>query len=187
MILINLLPINYTTKSTNIFQRKFIYAVIIIFILFLAGASIFIKNKTQNLKKNIRNAEKQIEIYKKEADKLDKLRGKLQVLEKQIKIIKLLNARGKDSLILVNKITEIIIPEKMWLTNLKTYDDKVLIQGMSFDDKTVADFMTKLENLAFLKTVNLNTLKMEEIDNIQIKKFEILCSKKTHEKKQDKK
>ena len=178
MILINLLPFDTVQKHRNIVQKKIIYAIIIIFIFFLIGSSIFIKNKSKALKKDIINAKNQIKIYTKNAGKLDKLKEKLKILEKKIKIITLFNTREKDSLIFVNKITEIIIPEKMWLTNLKSYYDKILIQGMAFDNKTVADFMTKLENLTFFKKVNLNTLKMEEINNIQIKKFEVLCSKK---------
>lgn len=53
----------------------------------------------------------------------------------------------------------------------------VTLRGLALDNKTIADFMTGLENLPLFSSVRLINIEHEEIRDIKIKKFEIKCEK----------
>ena len=84
-------------------------------------------------------------------------------------------------------MTELIIADQMWLTSLSTQGAGVRIKGVAMDERTVADFMTNLENSGLFAIVNLSTVKRKIFDEtINLKEFELACQTEMPKPVQDK-
>jgi type IV pilus assembly protein PilN len=79
---------------------------------------------------------------------------------------------------LLDMMTQVIVPKRMWFTSLQSADKLVKINGIALDNKTVADFMTRLEKSGLFSDVDLNTLKQQKVNNSNLKSFQISCVKK---------
>lgn len=74
-----------------------------------------------------------------------------------------------------NALPEILVPDKMWLTNLQYFKNRVNLKGIALDNKTVADFMINIEKSGFFNIVNLNQTAQVKIGSkLDLKKFEIV-------------
>ena len=56
-------------------------------------------------------------------------------------------------------MSELTIKDQIWLTSLSTGGATVRVKGVAMDERTVADFMTKLEKSGIFPVVNLSTVK----------------------------
>jgi type IV pilus assembly protein PilN len=66
----------------------------------------------------------------------------------------------------------------MWFTSLEAKEEVVTIKGFALDNKTVADFMTRLEGSKLFDSVNLRNLKQETYNKYtNLKGFVIFCNK----------
>lgn len=84
----------------------------------------------------------------------------------------------------LNSVSENVIVRRMWLTNIRIDNNAVNIQGVVIDNKTAADFMKRLEAAGYFLSVHLKKLKREEAyADLNLKIFEIYCSIKKNEKK----
>jgi type IV pilus assembly protein PilN len=72
----------------------------------------------------------------------------------------------------------VIVPKRMWFTQLESRGEKVKINGIALDNKTVADFMVRLEDCGLFKEVDLKTLKRKKNQAAELKSFTIYCLKK---------
>ena len=80
---------------------------------------------------------------------------------------------------LLDVMTQVIVPKRMWFTSLESKDTNVRINGIALDNKTVADFMIRLEQTGLFSEVDLNTLKQHKVEKSNLKSFQISCVKKS--------
>jgi type IV pilus assembly protein PilN len=66
----------------------------------------------------------------------------------------------------------------MWFTNMESRQKSVRIAGIALDNKTVADFMVRLEKSGLFSDVDLKTLKQRKVGKSNLKSFQISCRKK---------
>jgi type IV pilus assembly protein PilN len=117
----------------------------------------------------------QFDVQAKEVDQIQK---DLEVLKKKIDVITNLKSNRKGPVLLLDSLTQLVIPKRMWLTNLEAKGDGVNIKGVALDNRTVADFMTQLEKSKLFASVNLSTLNQKTIrDEMNLKSFIITCNK----------
>ena len=91
---------------------------------------------------------------------------------------------------LLDTMTQVIVPKRMWFTRLNARGNKVQISGVALDNTTVADFMIRLENSGLFKKVDLKTLKRAKRKKgvkANFKTFSIVCIKKPLKKPANKK
>ena len=74
-------------------------------------------------------------------------------------------------------MTQLIVANRMWFTNFSSSGNNVVVKGIALDNKTVADFMTRLENANIFSVVNLDTIQHKSVQNIDMKSFSITCNK----------
>ena len=180
MIRINLLPFRAARRREDIRQQVSIFVLLIIFlILGLSYYSIHLDKKITKIANEITRVENEIAKYKEKAKRVNEIRAAITIYEKKVDTIKSLKSRRREVIVLLDNMTELIIPEKMWLTSLKINKTTVKISGIAFDQKTVADFMTKIgESPLFDKDVRLNNLKMDSIENeTVVQNFTLSCTK----------
>ncbi|MBW1897053.1 MAG: PilN domain-containing protein, partial [Deltaproteobacteria bacterium] len=103
-------------------------------------------------------------------ENLKKLQAKMDVIQK-------LEVNRTRSVRILDSLTGLVIADRMWLTNLTDKNGAVNMKGMAMDNKTIADFMKRLEASPFFDAVNLVTSKQVEKKEIagKFKEFTITC------------
>lgn len=179
MIRINLLPFRAARKKENIRRQVSIFLLSLVFLLII----LFYWN--WHLGSEIAGLNTKITLTKAELDKYDKInkeiaeiKKKLSNLKKKMAVMETLEANRFEPTQLLDMMTQVIVPKRMWFTRMDSKDRQVKIAGIALDNKTVADFMVRLEQSGLFSDVNLNTLKQRKVDKSNLKSFQISCVKK---------
>ncbi|MCP4114642.1 MAG: pilus assembly protein PilN [Desulfobacteraceae bacterium] len=179
MIRINLLPFRAARRKENIRRQVSVFVLmIVLFVVGLVYYTIHIDRKTDRIRSDVTSVNSRISLYKEKADKVTRIKKNLAILERKLDIVKSLELKRREPVELFDAMTSLIVPKRMWLTSLKTAETTVLLSGIALDNKTVADFMTRLETSRLFTSVDLKTLRMKMFDKaIQMKEFELICHK----------
>lgn len=188
MIRINLLPFRTTRKKENI--RRQVTMFFLSFLLVVIAVVYFnsyLGGKIEKLNTQINETKAQVAKYNKINKEIAEIKKKLDILNKKIEVIQSLDADRKNSIKLLDAMTKLIMADRMWFTQLKTQGDNVDVAGIAIDNKTIADFMTRLETSEDYSAVTLKTIKQEPFagKDINLKSFNISFSKKVPLKKPD--
>jgi len=208
MIRINLLPFRKARKIENVQRQVTIFAIILVVIM---GGMLYynsvLTGKIEELDTKVADIKTQISRVEKRAKKVDELRKALENLNKKTEVIKDLEIQRQEAVRLLEHMTAMVAEKqdlsadledkdqksykRLWFTGFQAQGDSIRIQGVAIDNKTVADFMTRLEDSKLYTDVNLKTLKHKKIKNLNLKSFQISCNKapkqKDTEDKKDKK
>ena len=189
MIRINLLPFRAARKKENVRRQIsiFVLSLALLFLCFFVTNSIF-NNKIKSLDTRLTKTKKEIDQLTKIIDEIKKIKKEIEISERKIKILEQLETDRTEQVKLIDAMTELIVPNRMWFTAFDAKGNSVAIEGIAIDNKTVADFMTRLEKSPIFAVVNLENLKQQKIRNLDMKKFKITCTKasKTTDSKSDK-
>ena len=179
MIRINLLPFRAARKKANIRRQVSIFMLSLAFLLIIFFYYNFsLSNKIDSLNTNIKNTKTELAKYNKINDEIAQIKKKLNNLKKKMAVMKTLEANRFEPTRLLDIMTQVVVPKRMWFTRLESRGEKVKINGIALDNKTVADFMVRLEDCGLFKEVNLNTLKRKKAKAADLKSFTISCIKK---------
>lgn len=178
MIRINLLPFRAARKSENIRHQVSMFLLCMTFLfLVMAYLQISLSAKVSDLKQDVDKAGAELKKYKKQAAEVDKIKKKLDGLKKRTDVVRELDKNRKAPVLLLDALTQIIIPNRMWLTSLREDGSKVVISGVALDNKTTADFMVRLETSQLFSSVNLGSVKHQMQNKQKMKQFQITCFK----------
>lgn len=182
MIKVNLLPFRAERKKENVRQQVSIFTLSIIFVFFsMYYYNVSLNNKISACNIKIKNINREIAKYNKIIKEVTDIENRLDILNKKTSVIKTLELNRKEPVRLLDMMTSMIIPKRMWFTRLEAKEEVVTIKGFSLDNKTVADFMTRLEDSKFFDSIDLTTLKQQKYNKItkpaKLKEFVISCNK----------
>ncbi len=181
MIRINLLPFRAARKKENIRRQVSIFFLSLAFLLIILFYYNFSLNgKIDNLNAKIKETKTDLEKYEKINKEIAQIKKKLSNLKKKMAVMDTLEANRFAPIKLMNAMTQVVVPKRMWFTSLRTKGPKVNISGVAMDNTTVADFMVRLENSGLFKEVDLKTLKRSKTKKgvtAQFKTFKIVCTK----------
>jgi len=179
MIKVNLLPFRAARKKENIRRQVSIFLLSIIFVaLCMYYYNISLNNKLNAYNVKIENIRNEVAKYDKITKEVTDIKNRLDILNKKTGVIKNLELNRKEPVRLLDTMTSMVIPKRMWFTNLEAKEEVVTIKGFALDNKTVADFMTRIEDSKLFDSVNLMTLKQQNYNkNINLKGFVIFCNK----------
>ena len=178
MIRINLLPFRKARKKENVRQQVSVFVLVLIFlILGMSYLALALSRKIENLDSRIKTSTQQLSELAVLTKEIDEIKKKLDIIKKKTTVIKNLERNRKSSVILLDTMTNMVIPGRMWFTSLSDISESVEINGLALDNKTVADFMIKLEGSKLFSGVSLKTLKQQAIKDVILKNFEISCRK----------
>lgn len=182
MIRINLLPFRAARKKENI-RRQISIFFLSFFLLVVGLFAWFISNKGTigDLKRDISLTENELAKYKKITDKIQEIQDKLKTLEKKTEVINKLERNRFEPVILLDTMSAKVIPKRMWFEGFSAKGNMIRIDGVALDNKTVADFMTRLEGTGMFSSVQLKKIQMTVIKNSNLKKFQIECTQKSAE------
>lgn len=188
MIRINLLPFRAARKKENI-RRQVSFLLLLLGI--VAGGllllHLYMGNRVNSLQTQIAQSDTEIKRYQEIGKQVDENKKKIEVINKKKNVIDSLIKDRYKPVRLLGVMTELIIADQMWLTSLSTQGTGVRIKGVAMDERTVADFMTNLENSGLFAIVNLSTVKRKIFDEtINLKEFELACQTEMPKPVQDK-
>jgi type IV pilus assembly protein PilN len=179
MIRINLLQFRSARTKENIRRQLSIFLLVVIMTLVsLFGVHLLLSSQIDDLNSRIKTTTAELEKYDKINREIDDIKKKLDNLNKKMDVIRQLEANRYEPVRLMEILTQMIIEKRMWFTLMETKPEAVAINGIAMDDKTVADFMVRLEGCGLFSAVNLKTLKQVEVQKTSLKSFEISCEKK---------
>ena len=179
MIRINLLQFRSARTKENIRRQLSISLLVVIMTLVsLFGVHLLLSNQIDDLNSRIKIATAELEKYDKINREIEDIKKKLDNLNKKMDVIRQLEANRYEPVRLMEILTQTVIEKRMWFTALDAKADVVNISGVAMDDKTVADFMVRLEGCGLFSAVSLKTLKQVEVQKTSLKSFEISCQKK---------
>ncbi|MBW2100379.1 MAG: PilN domain-containing protein [Deltaproteobacteria bacterium] len=179
MIRINLLPFRAARTKENIRRQVSIFVLLLFFVIMvMVYENIILNSKIERFDSRVKSTRKQVDIYKKQAREVDKIKKKLTVLTQKMDTIDTLEVNRKEPVRILDAMTKMVIAKRMWFTSFDSKTNVIDIKGVALDNKTVADFMTRLEGSGLFTGVNLKTLKQKkEHKTSPLKSFEIICSK----------
>ena len=185
MIRINLLPFRAARKKENIRRQVSIFLLSLAFMLII----LFYYNSNLNsqigdLSTRIKDTKAELEKYNKINKEIAQIKKKLSNLKKKMAVMETLEANRFEPTRLLDIMTQVIVPKRMWFTRLESKGRRVNINGIALDNKTVADFMVRLESSGLFKEVDLKTLKRKTVQKSKLKSFQIRCIKKPFRKQQ---
>lgn len=183
MIRINLLPFRVARKKENIRRQVSIFFLSIALIsVFLFWYTLGIDRKIAKTREETRQVKEQIALYKERADRVTEIKRKLKILDDKLKIVASLKEKRNEQLVLLEEVSDKLVLERMWLESLKADATQVIIKGIAFDNPTIADFMRNLETSILFTGIDLKLSKVQKFtDDISLKSFELVCSKKSIE------
>lgn len=215
MIRINLLPYVAAQKKESAQKQVIIF---FLYVGLIVGVIFWYNNKLgsaiSDLNAKIDYTQKELIRFKKIVAKVEEIRKQLDLLNQKLAVIEELNAGRGSSFRLLDNMNNMIVRDRMWLTRFEalervtvittgkgksaTREEKVetnlTIEGIALDNKTVADFMTQLENAvkemgeeefkiySNVKLVTLQhmTLKPDPSrEPINLKRFQLTCKKES--------
>jgi type IV pilus assembly protein PilN len=177
MIRINLLPFRAKRTKENIRRQVSIFLLLI----GLVAAGLLLTHlnlgrQIDKLQADTRQVQSEIKKYEKIGKQVDENKRKIELINKKKDVINTLIKDRYQPVRLLGVMSELTIIDQMWLTSLTTQGTTVRIKGVAMDERTVADFMTKLEKSGMFPVVNLNKVKRKTFgDSIHLKEFEVVC------------
>ena len=180
MIRINLLPYRLARKKENIRRQVSIFCLFLIFV----GISCYyfqniLNTRIEKLNTQIDLTKNEINKYRKITSEIDMIIKNLAVLKKKTAVINNLEMDRKRPVKLLDTMTQVVVPKRMWFTSLTSGANTVGIDGIALDNKTIADFMTRLEGSKLFSAVNLKSIRQQNIQrvNLNLKRFAITSNK----------
>jgi type IV pilus assembly protein PilN len=179
MIRINLLPFRAARKKENIRRQVSIFFLSFFLVLVvLIYYHISFGNKISSLKANIETTKKEVAKYEKINKEIALLKDKLEVLEKKTSVIENLEKNRFEPIRLLDTMSLKVVAKRMWFKSFKSNAKTVEIDGLALDEKTVADFMTRLQGSELFSHVRVKTIKKTRVKNSDLKSFQISCIRK---------
>jgi type IV pilus assembly protein PilN len=179
MLKINLLPFGLTQKKEKILKQLYVFFfMILLMVILMISYTWFLNNQILLVQGQNEELNRQIKIHKEKTDRIAKIKTDIKVFEDKLSIISALNSRKRDIFMLFNSMSELVVPERMWLESFKSEPDGLIIKGIAFDNPSIAEFMENLEKSTLFTKVDLKSAKIKTFQgDSKLKIFELKCSR----------
>ncbi len=177
MIRVNLLPVRAARKRENIRRQVSVFALCIVFtVSAMAYLAVSMTGTISDLTAKIEAAQRDLKRYQTAANRVKKIKSELQKLREKTDIIAKLEENRTGPVQIMDALTSLVVAERMWLTSLTEAGGKMNLAGVAMDNKTIADFMTRLENSPYFKVVDLISSKQIKLQkDKKFKQFTMTC------------
>lgn len=146
--------------------------VLLLVVALFAAVSVFQTLQIGRLKADIARAEQEAEKLRPQIHTIQELTQKREELQHRLTVIGDLDKGRLQRVKLVDELSR-CVPEHLWLTSYEETGNKVQIEGVTFSNLLVADFMTRLEASALYGTVDLLVAEKGTIDQRNVVKFKV--------------
>jgi len=146
MIRINLLPFRAARKKENVRRQISIFLLSFAFIIVVVVYyNVSLSGKIDQLKIRNQETSTQLAKYEKINKEIAEIKKKLKTLNTKIDVINNLDGSRNNAVLLLDSMTKLIVPNRMWFTSFTLKGNNIAIKGIALDERTIADFMKNLE------------------------------------------
>ncbi|MGA7144159.1 MAG: PilN domain-containing protein [Desulfobacterales bacterium] len=205
MIRINLLPYREERKKENILRQinVFLFAFFVVFAILIV-INVRLSHKVTALNTKIKNTKTLLAQAETKSKKVDQIKQALEKLNQKTEVIRNIEKNRRASVLLLENMSKMVAEKtsgspsgasassenkpvkRLWFTNFEAKGDNIRIHGIALDNKTIADFMSRLENSKLYQDVNLKNIKQQIVNNLNLKNFDIGCKRVPLNKSKDK-
>lgn len=179
MIRINLLPAKAAQKKEMLVGQMVVVVICLAVVLFgCFGVYYLLAGKVEAEKAEIAKKEREISRLTKAIGEVgrfkkmqEELQGKLDVLEK-------LKAGQTGPVHLLDELSR-TVPERLWITSFKEAGGNISMNGVGFNEETVAGFLRDLENSPYYENVELKVIEQTSQGGLKLQRFDITCRAET--------
>lgn len=178
MIRINLLPVRAARKKENVRWQISVFFLMILFgLVVMAYIALNMSRNISNMTAKIEAAESELKELQAISKQVQDIKKNLKKLQAKMDVIQTLETGRMKSVLLLDSLTGLVISDRMWLTSLAETRGQVELKGMATDNKTVADFMKRLEESPYYNEVSLISSRQVQERQIagKFKEFTIIC------------
>ncbi len=188
MIKINLIPFRAARRKENIRRQISVFLLSLLFIsVVLVYYNTTLGSKISELESNIASTKKQLTATQKKARQVDQIKKKLNLLQRKTRVIRNLELNRKEPVKMLDAMTQLVVPERMWITSLKNQGRRMNLNGIALDNQTVADFMTRMERSKLFSSISLKKVNQKRIGKNNLKSFAITANKRVAKAKKPRK
>jgi type IV pilus assembly protein PilN len=170
MIRINLIPVEEKKRVKGL--GEFIIGVFILLavLLLLVSANLIQNKRIADVHHKITGVKKQIAKLEDVKKKVEDFKTKNKELEERIKAIAILEENRTGPLFIMDSLAA-AMPDRAWIDKFSEKANIAQMDGMAWDEITVADFMKKLQSSPYFQNVELKVIKTKEIQKLPLKNF----------------
>ena len=170
MIRINLIPVEEKKQVKGI--GEFIIGVFILLavLLLLISANLIQNKRIADVNDKITGVKKQIAKLEEVKKKVEDFKAKNKELEERIRAIAILEENRTGPLFIMDSLAA-AMPDRAWIDKFSEKANVAQMDGMAWDEITVADFMKKLQSSPYFQNVELKVIKTKEIQKLPLKNF----------------
>lgn len=205
MIRINLLPYRENRKKETILRQINIFlSVFFVVLVILIYFNFRLTHKVTALNTKIKHTKTLLAQAETKSKKVDQIKQALEKLKQKTQVIKNIQKNRRASVLLLENMTKMVAEKtsvlptgasggndnkpvkRLWFTSFQAKGEVINIHGIALDNKTIADFMSRLDDSKLFQNVNLKTIKQQKVNMLNLKSFEIECTRAPSDKSIDK-
>jgi len=178
MIRINLLPRGERPRPPTSVRGEFFVILGLVIILAAIGALwVNLRSQISELRKEITQMEAELVKYQTISKEVEKFKADKRSLQDKLASIDRLKAGQVGPVHVLDEVSK-LLPRGVWLTSLNNSSSRLIIQGFSFTNFAIADFMTQLAKTPSgrFSDVDLTYSEHSTIGKVPVEKFEITCT-----------
>lgn len=176
MIRINLLPFRAARKKENVRRQISIFFLSVFLVaVALVYYNSMLAGQQSEIEQSVADLQTDLKKYEKVNREIASLQKQLDTLRKKTKVIEDLTLSREEAVRLLDVLTRVVVEKRMWLTNFRASGSSISFSGTALDNKTIADFMTRLETSPRFTSVRLKSSQQVKVKGLNLKKFDISC------------
>ena len=173
MIEINLLPVREARRKADLRQQALLLVGTLVGSLALSGAvHAWMLARGVAARSQTKTLEKEIEKFSTQLQQVEDFRRKKSEIEKKLAVIDRLDRSRSGPVHVLDELAT-HTPERVWLTNVRSQDGALSIDGMSLDNELVALFLTALNDSPYFDAVELEESELVERDRLKLNSFKV--------------
>jgi type IV pilus assembly protein PilN len=176
MIRINLLPFRAARKRENI-KRQITAYILSVILLLVAMVYAFLQMDTHlsELQAKEKDLRADLAKYEDTIKRIDEMSKQIALIEKKLEVIRSLERRKTGPVRLLDEISKAVPKERLWLSALVESGGSLSLEGSAKNNETLAEFMVDLERSPFIKTVDLESSRSDEVEGVNVSTFTLRC------------
>ncbi len=177
MVRINLLPVREIKRRAQAKQQLTLFALGMLCFLSLLGIVGFMQSsKASQLQQEVTKINQEKQRYTKILNDIKKLEQDRALFEKRIGIIDKLKAESSLTVHILDEVANNTPTKRMWLSSLSQSGNTLSISGMALDNRTIAQYMERLEKSPYIRSVNLANSSLQAFAGRNLKSFSLSCA-----------
>ncbi len=176
MIRINLLPVRAAQKKEKLRSMLSIFVLCIVLV-FIGCGALFVQKlgAINSVKDEIAVIDQKNKDLRKKIGQVKDFEKKKIDLEQKLSVLKKLKSGKSGPVRLLDELSA-ALPDKLWLTKYTEKGGSIKLSGVADSEKTVANFMRKLDSSPYYKNIELTVTEQTKSGDKKMQKFTLSCS-----------